>query len=87
MRRAEIEEQNHLLERQRQFRLAADIVTDAWMAFPEAWAIAVINKRVEGFAPRADLLAPAAHAMLYRRDDGRLRSALDLPATDEAGRP
>jgi hypothetical protein len=195
MRRAEIEKQNrYLLERQRQFRLAADIVADAWMAFPEVWAIAVIgsvarplwkevprfrefrsegvevwhecgdldlavwiesqhrlgelrragvralrqayeagagmsvasheldvfliepasdrylgrlcsfnscpkgkrdclvpgcgetlfNKRIVDFKPRADLLAPAAHAMLYRRDAGRLRSALDLPATDES---
>ncbi|SFI13790.1 hypothetical protein SAMN05216304_1011048 [Bosea sp. OK403] len=194
MRRAEIEKQNrYLLERQRQFRLAADIVADAWMAFPEVWAIAVIgsvakplwkevprfrefrregvevwhecgdldlavwiesqrrlgelrqagvralrqayeagagmsvvgheldvfliepasdrylgrlcsfnqcpkgkrdclvpgcgetpfNKRIAEFKPRADLLAPAAHAMLYRRDAGRLRSALDLPAIDE----
>ncbi|CAN7232174.1 hypothetical protein LJR009_000796 [Bosea sp. LjRoot9] len=194
MRRAEIEKQNrYLLERQRQFRLAADIVTDAWTAFPEVWAIAVIgsvarplwkevprfrefrresvevwhecgdldlavwiesqgrlgelrqagvralrqayeagagmsvvgheldvfliepasdrylgrlcsfnqcpkgkrdclvpgcgetpfNKRIADFKPRADLLAPAAHAMLYRRDAGRLRSALDLPVIDE----
>jgi hypothetical protein len=37
------------------------------------------NKRVAEFRPRADLLAPAAHAMLYRRGAGRLRSALDLP--------
>lgn len=42
MRRARIEEQNRsLMERQRQFRVAADIVTDAWMAFPEVSAIAV----------------------------------------------
>jgi hypothetical protein len=38
------------------------------------------NKRVEGFEPHADLLAPAACAMLYQREAGRLRSALDLPA-------
>lgn len=198
MRRAEIEEQNrYLLERQRQFRLAADIVTEAWAAFPEVWAIAVIgsvakplwkevprfrefrregvevwhecgdldlalwiesqhrlgelrragvlalrrayeagagmsvvghqldvflidpasdrylgrlcsfrqcasgkrdclvpgcgehpfNKRIEDFEASADLLAPAVHAMLYRWDAGRLRSALDLPATGEAPRP
>jgi len=37
------------------------------------------NKRVMGFEPRADLLAPAAGAMLYERGKGRLRSALDLP--------
>lgn len=193
MRRREIDEQNrYLLERQRQFRLAADVVAQAWMNFPEVWAIAVIgsvakplwkevprfrefrregievwhecgdldlalwiesqhrlgelrragdralrraseagvgmsvagsqldiflfepgsdrhlgrlcsfnecpkgkpaclvpgcgetpfNKRIADFAPRADLLAPAAHAMLYRRDAGRLRSALDLPTVD-----
>lgn len=44
MRRAEIEEQNRsLLEHQRQFRLAADVVTQAWIAFPEVQAIAVIG--------------------------------------------
>jgi hypothetical protein len=44
MRRALVEEQNrHLLERQRRFRLAADIVTEAWMPFPEVCAIAVIG--------------------------------------------
>jgi hypothetical protein len=44
------------------------------------------NKRIADFEPRADLLAPAAHAMLYRRGAGRLRSALDLPVIDEAVR-
>jgi hypothetical protein len=39
------------------------------------------NKRVADFKPRADLLASAGDAMLYRRGEGRLRSALDLPAT------
>ena len=44
MRRAAIEEQNRfLLERQRQFRLAADVVVQAWMDFPEVWAVAVIG--------------------------------------------
>ena len=37
------------------------------------------NKCVDGFVPRADLLASAPYAMLYRRGAGRLRSALDLP--------
>ena len=32
-----------MLERQRRFRLAADVVTAAWMAFPEVQAIAVIG--------------------------------------------
>ncbi|UVK44070.1 hypothetical protein BPNPMPFG_005947 [Mesorhizobium sp. AR07] len=37
------------------------------------------NKRVEGFTPHADLLAPAQSATLYKRGVGRIRSALDLP--------
>ena len=41
------------------------------------------NKVVDGFVPYPDLLASAAHAMLYRRGVGRLRSALDLPKADE----
>jgi len=45
------------------------------------------NKCVDGFVPHADLLAPAAYAMLYQRGAGRLRSALDLPRPDDAGRP
>jgi hypothetical protein len=44
MRRAAIaEEDRYLLERQRQFRIAADVVTEAWMAFPEVQGIAVIG--------------------------------------------
>ena len=42
------------------------------------------NKHVDGFVPRADLLASAPYAMLYRRGVGRLRSALDLPKPDDA---
>jgi hypothetical protein len=45
------------------------------------------SKRVEGFSPHTDLLAPAAYAMLYRRGAGRLRSALDLPAPDYGRTP
>ena len=41
------------------------------------------NKVVEGFAPWPDLLASAPRAMLYRRGEGRLISALDLPAAIE----
>ena len=37
------------------------------------------NQQIVGFEPRADLLAPAAGAMLYERGKGRLRSALELP--------
>src|SRR5579859_6379568 len=44
------------------------------------------NKRIADFEPRGDLLAPATHAMLYRRDTGRLRSALDFPGIDEPPR-
>ena len=194
MRRAQIDAQDrYLLQRQRDFRLAADVVTDAWAAFPEVHAVAVIgsvarrlwkeiprfsefrragievwhecgdldlalwinsqqnlgelrrassralsaafqagmgisvvghqldvflfepgsdrylgrlcwyntcpkgkrdclvpgcgtvafNKRVEGFEPHPDLLASVAHSMLWRRDVGRLRSALDLPNVEE----
>lgn len=44
MRPGAIEEQNrYLLERQRQFRMAADVVSDAFAAFPEVQAIAVIG--------------------------------------------
>jgi hypothetical protein len=41
------------------------------------------NKRIAAFVPHADLLASATYAMLYRRGSGRLRSALDLPGTDD----
>lgn len=41
------------------------------------------NKRVDGFVPRANLLASAARGMLYRRGAGRLRFALDLPGTSD----
>jgi hypothetical protein len=65
VRRSEIEEQNQLmLRRQREFRLAADVVTDAWMAFDEVQAVAVIGSvakalwkgdpAVFGFSPRRD---------------------------------
>jgi hypothetical protein len=40
------------------------------------------NKRVLDFMPADDLLATALGAMLYRRDTGRIRSALDLPAPE-----
>jgi hypothetical protein len=44
MRRARIEEQNgFMLRRQHEFRMAADVVTDAWMAFDEVQAVAVIG--------------------------------------------
>src|SRR3954463_4927113 len=44
MRRAKIEEQNgFMLKRQRDFRMAADVVTDAWMTFAEVQAVAVIG--------------------------------------------
>jgi hypothetical protein len=44
MRRSEIETQNgYMLERQRQFRMAADVVTDAWTKFAEVYAVAVIG--------------------------------------------
>ncbi len=44
MRRAKVDEQNsYLLRQQRQFRMAADVVTDAFMVFPEVCAVAVIG--------------------------------------------
>ena len=44
MRRAKIEEQNrYLLELQRQFRIAADVVAEAWANFAEVEAIAVVG--------------------------------------------
>ena len=44
MRRAVIENQNRrLVERQRQFRLAADVVVGAWAAFAEVHTIAVLG--------------------------------------------
>lgn len=44
MRRAKIDEQNgYLLRQQRQFRMAADVVTDAFAAFAEVRAVAVIG--------------------------------------------
>lgn len=49
---------------------------------PGCGAIA-FNKQVEGFTPNADLLASATYATLYRRGEGRLRSALDLPLTHD----
>lgn len=42
--RAAIEAENrHQLERQRQFRAAADLLADAWSAFPEVGAVALIG--------------------------------------------
>lgn len=44
MRRAAIEEQNRdLLARQRDFRIAADVVCDAWATFAEVQAVAVVG--------------------------------------------
>lgn len=44
IRRAEIERENaFLMDRQRQFRLAADVVAEAWRRFPEVLAIALIG--------------------------------------------
>jgi hypothetical protein len=41
------------------------------------------NKRIAEFTPHADILAPAAQAMLYQRGKGLLRSALELPVVDD----
>ena len=51
MRRAEIEAQDRrLLARQREFRMAADVVTNAWMTFEEAEAVAVIGSAAKALA-------------------------------------
>lgn len=56
MKRADIEQQNlYLLQHQRQFRVAADVVAQAWMRFAEVEAIAVIGsvaKRLWKEVPR-----------------------------------
>lgn len=44
------------------------------------------NKVVEGFVPYPDILSGAENGMLYRRGQGRLRSALDLPMPDDVPR-
>lgn len=44
MRRSEIAQQNRFMRlRQHEFRIAADVVTDAWMSFPDVQAVAVIG--------------------------------------------
>src|SRR5882757_5351185 len=44
MRRAAIEDQDrYMLERQRQFRAAADVVTTSWTRFQEVAAVAVLG--------------------------------------------
>ena len=53
MRRAEIEAENrYLLMQQHQFRLAADVVTDALVAFPEVEAVAVIGSVAKAIVER-----------------------------------
>ena len=57
MRRAEIAEQDrYQLARQREFRMAADVVCDAWAGFAEVEAVAVIGsvaKRLWKEVPRS----------------------------------
>jgi hypothetical protein len=48
---------------------------------PGCGAVA-FNRHFPDFTPNADLLAGAESAMLYRRGQGRLRSALDLPSVE-----
>jgi hypothetical protein len=43
------------------------------------------NKRIVEFTPNDDLLSRVSDGMLYRRDVGRLRSALDLPTISSDG--
>ena len=63
MRHADIDAQNRrMLELQRQFRVAADTVAEAWAAFPEVQAVAVIGsvakplwKEVPRFSRRIEI--------------------------------
>ena len=43
---------------------------------------APFNKKVAGFIPDADFLAPTHHGLLYVRGVDQVRSALDLPQPD-----
>jgi hypothetical protein len=45
------------------------------------------NRHFADFTPHADILAPAAQAMLYERGKGLLRSALELPQVNEDHSP
>ena len=73
MRRAKIEQQNeYLLIQQRRFRVAADVVTDAWMAFPEVHAVAVIGSVAKPLwkgDSKVQRIPPAAYRGLARCGD------------------
>ena len=58
-----------MLARQREFRVAADAVTDAWIAFPEVRAVAVIGSVGQ---PR-DGNPAAAYALLDRHPEETLQ--------------
>ena len=63
MRRAEIDEQNrYLIRQQYQFRMAADVVADAWMAFPEVCAVAVIGSVAKRLLKEIPRFAAFRHA-------------------------
>ena len=90
-----------MLDRQRRFRAAADVVTDAWAAFPEVQAVAVIGsvarplrKEVPRFREfrreRVEIWHECADLDLavWIDDQGRLsslRRARDLALRDAGG--
>jgi hypothetical protein len=87
MRRAEIESQNlYLLKRQRDFRMAADVVCDAWAAFHEVRAVAVIGsvaKRLWKEVPRFKDFRRAGVEVWH--ECGDLDLALWLESQDRLG--
>lgn len=43
------------------------------------------NRQIEGFPQRPDMLDGAGQAMIFRHGQGRIRSAVDLPAVASDG--
>lgn len=87
MRRAEIDAQNrYLLDRQRGFRRAADLVADAFAAFPEVEAVAVIGSVARPLwreVPRFRAFARAGIEVWHECSD--LDLAVWLTAQDRLG--
>lgn len=87
VRRPEIDEQNRYLpNRQRQFRMAADIVVDAWSAFPEVHALAMIGSVAKPLwkeVPRFKEFRRARIELWHERGD--LDLALWIDSQDRLG--
>ena len=80
MRRARIDEQNRYLIRQQQhFRIAADVVTDAWMAFPEVSAVAVIGSVAKRLWKEIPRFAASFRLRDLIAEPIRLRAAFGTP--------